>query len=307
MISFIIPARNSADLTYNCLDSLYESLKSLPLSCVEIILINDDSPEKEIDEIFLSFKHDVSEFETFVYRFFERQHYTRVLGFGLSQARGHLIFFISNDMVITPTFIKNLILVSQCERNIGIVRGTSQHCDSLRQHEIYPPLTLENYAQICAFSDYINQYNGLIYEEDTILSGDAILIKRELVDKIGYIDTQFFSYFGDLDYGIRLRKAGFKMVCAKGAWLFHHGAGYIKAEAPSEDFSPEKMNQRQKMVNETYRLFCRKYNLPQGDFYGHNMRGLDQICNELVMQESLDIPLFVPPYLPNKDIYIEIE
>lgn len=41
------------------------------------------------------------------------------------------------------------------------------------------------------------------------VAGAAMLIKREVVDKIGLFDERFFLYFEDLDYCLRAIKAGF--------------------------------------------------------------------------------------------------
>ena len=75
------------------------------------------------------------------------------------------------------------------------------------------------------------EINGLAFTEDQVLSGDSILVKRAVLERIGVMDTQFFGYFGDVDFGLRCHLAGFKLICAKGAWLRHEGAGHIKTEA----------------------------------------------------------------------------
>jgi len=43
------------------------------------------------------------------------------------------------------------------------------------------------------------------------VSGAAMLIKREVVDKIGLLDERFFMYFEDADFCVRAKKAGFKI------------------------------------------------------------------------------------------------
>ena len=43
----------------------------------------------------------------------------------------------------------------------------------------------------------------------------------EVLDDYPYWVGKKFGYFGDIDYGVRAHLAGFKLVCAKGAWLFH--------------------------------------------------------------------------------------
>jgi 2,4-dienoyl-CoA reductase-like NADH-dependent reductase (Old Yellow Enzyme family) len=44
-------------------------------------------------------------------------------------------------------------------------------------------------------------------------------------------DLRFFGYFGDVGFGLRAHLAGFKLVCAKGAWLWHRRAGHVMADA----------------------------------------------------------------------------
>lgn len=133
-------------------------------------------------------------------------------------------------MVVTPFFISTLLQVSALGRDIGIVRGTSNYADSHPEHTIAPGIRLSNYDQILAFSAEVARKHGSSFAEDQLLSGDAVLIKRALVDEIGVMDLRFFGYFGDVDYGMRAHLAGFKLVCAKGTWLLHHGAGHVRRE-----------------------------------------------------------------------------
>lgn len=227
MLSVIIPARNSRQLTTECLDSVMFTFNAIEAN-VEYILIDDDSDADErISDLFLEFRDSVNS-EVKIIRFLERQHYTGVFSCGLSQAKGDIILFLSNDMMVTPDFIKTLLSVISLSDNIGIVRGTSQWIDSHPEHECAPPLPVRNYEDVLNFSSYVSKYFGLAYTEDDFLSGDAVLIKRSVVNKIGVMDTRFFGYFGDSDYGLRAQRAGFKLVCAKGAWLHHEGSGHVK-------------------------------------------------------------------------------
>ena len=110
------------------------------------------------------------------------------------------------------------------------------------------------------FRKAIFETNGYQFVEDRVLSGDAIYIKRAVLDKIGVMDVQFFGYFGDVDFGMRCHLAGFKLVCAKGAWLHHQGAGHVRAQAAKEncDFSV-KHKERMQLVNAAYQLFRQKW------------------------------------------------
>ena len=73
---------------------------------------------------------------------------------------------------------------------------------------------------------------------------------------------RFFGFFGDIDYGMRAHLAGFKLVCAKGAWLYHEGSGHVKREMEKMGASWEaRQAERMKLVDEAYQVFRKKWNL----------------------------------------------
>lgn len=66
-----------------------------------------------------------------------------------------------------------------------------------------------------------SQITALKKSDITFLSGCCILIKKEVIDKIGLLSENFFAYFEDTDFCYRAKKSGFKLVLADKAKLFH--------------------------------------------------------------------------------------
>jgi GT2 family glycosyltransferase len=192
-----------------------------------------------------------------------------VFSVGLQHATRQIVFFISNDMFVTPTFIEALLLVSAQSPEIGIVRGTSNYTDSHLEHRVEPKQKPQSYQDVESFSRSVFAAMGCRYVEDMVLSGDAILLKRSLIDRIGVLDLRFFGYFGDMDYGIRARHAGFKLVCAKGAWLLHEGSGHVKREVIQHALTlDESWKQRMALVETAYQEFRKKWNIAVPDSWG---------------------------------------
>jgi GT2 family glycosyltransferase len=216
-------------------------MSRLNLKC-EFILIDDASdPSESILDVFRDHRAKRRDTICKIVRSNKHQHYSGVFSIGLSQATRDVIFFISNDMVTTPSFFEAQLLCPRSRVSIGIVRGTSNYTDSHPEHQVVPPQPPKTYPDIDQFSR--NQFSAHTagYAEDELLSGDAILLKRELVvEKIGVLDLRFFGYFGDIDYGMRAQLAGFKLVCAKGAWLYHEGGGHLKAQAQAKGHLPPR-------------------------------------------------------------------
>ncbi len=263
MPSIIVPARNNQAFTSTCLGSILFAVSRLNLAC-EFILIDDASEEGEnIIEVFKQHRANAIAHHCKIVRSRKHQHYSGVFSIGLHLSTRDVIFFISNDMLVTPSFLEALLLVSSLSRDIGIVRGTSNYTDSPPEHQVEPPDPVKTYPDVENFSR--NQFNlkTCTYVEDNLLSGDAVLVKRSLVERIGVLDLRFFGYFGDVDYGLRTQLAGFKLVCAKGAWLYHEGAGHVKRQlerdkqAKFEDLYAKRMA----LVEAAYQEFRSKWHI----------------------------------------------
>jgi GT2 family glycosyltransferase len=63
------------------------------------------------------------------------------------------------------------------------------------------------------------------------LNGCFLLIRREAMDQVGLIDERYFMYGDDLDWCLRFRKGGWRVVFYPEAEAIHHGGG-TTARAP---------------------------------------------------------------------------
>jgi hypothetical protein len=252
MTSIILPARNAPQWTGRALASIRYSIEQLGWKDVEMILLDDNSDALlGIIPLFQEFIRQ-SKFPCKIVRFKKHQHYSRIFSAGLSIARGDKVFFLSNDMIFTPDFFRLLMEVSESDQSIGMVRGTSNHADSHPNYSVAPPKAQMTFREILGFSRTRAEAHRQEFSFDSALSGDAILINRSLIDAIGVVDPAYPSYFGDVDYGLRALRAGFKLACAKGAWLFHEGAGHIKHQTQPDAG-------RERLVQEAYDVFRAKW------------------------------------------------
>ncbi|MDZ4850664.1 MAG: hypothetical protein SGI77_15365 [Pirellulaceae bacterium] len=99
-------------------------------------------------------------------------------------------------------------------------------------------------------------YYGLAVQVDRFLVGDSFLLKRSVVDKIGVMDIGYRHFFGDIDYGLRAQRAGFKLVCAKGAWLYHEGSGHARDPHTGKKDSRDEIVQ---LTADAVTRFCQKW------------------------------------------------
>lgn len=74
------------------------------------------------------------------------------------------------------------------------------------------------------FAGYLMTYldEDLTHEAEAV-SGSCMLIRREVIEQIGYQDEVFFAYQEDTDYCRRARLAGWKVYYDPSARVIHYG------------------------------------------------------------------------------------
>lgn len=56
-------------------------------------------------------------------------------------------------------------------------------------------------------------------------TGCCVLIRREVIETIGFMDDSYFLYWEDVDYSLRARQAGFKIELEPTSVIYHKNAG----------------------------------------------------------------------------------
>ena len=94
------------------------------------------------------------------------------------------------------------------------------------------------------------------------VSGGAMLIKRELIEKVGFWDENFFLYVEDIDYCRRARLAGFEVRYVPKALVYHKlGASFerIKNQESRIKNSFSRVKRAKDWERESLQYYFRKY------------------------------------------------
>jgi hypothetical protein len=59
------------------------------------------------------------------------------------------------------------------------------------------------------------------------VSGCVMLVRRDVFERAGFFDEEYFFYYEDLDLCTRASRAGFETLCVPGAMAYHEGAATI--------------------------------------------------------------------------------
>jgi GT2 family glycosyltransferase len=205
-VSVIITSYNGKKYLKNCLDSLLgQTYRNM-----EIILADDGSTDGSVD--------------------FVRNNYPRVIlavneknsglsitsNNGAKKASGNYLFFYNNDTIAHPDFIEEMVKVSESDPKIGVVCPVQLPYnpeDDAKMNEDQKDIGVGSdiYGYICTARDA-----GHIFYPDA-----AIFMRKNLFEKIGGFDPDFFLYGEDMDICWRVHLVGYKISPAPNARFRH--------------------------------------------------------------------------------------
>ena len=148
------------------------------------------------------------------------------------------VLLINNDTTVDANFLKELFEISEERENVGAVapkiyfeRGYEFHKDRYNAPERgrviwYAGGEIDWHNVIAKHRGVdevdIGQYNET--SETEFASGCAMLIKSEVLRKVGLIDPKYFLYYEDSDLSERIRGKGYKIYYCPSSVIWHKNA-----------------------------------------------------------------------------------
>ena len=137
-------------------------------------------------------------------------------------ARGaELVLVATQDVTLLPGALAGLIETAVVEPRIGIVGPQVIDAEGgqvLSYGERVSPATL------CVPRTLLRHRHARFpYYEVSGVMGCALLITRRCLEAVGGFDEQFFAYYEEVDFCLRARQRGFRIVCTPRAVVTHAG------------------------------------------------------------------------------------
>ena len=214
VISFITICYNGLADTCALIDSLQAAVHSVSY---EIIVVDNASRQNEAAVISRR------------YPFVKTIRSQRNLGFsggnnlGIREAGGKYIFLINNDTYITDDGLPALIERLESRPEIGAVSPKirfafpPQHIQ-FAGFTALSPVTLRNTGIGCGCPD-----NGAYdtASPSPYLHGAAMLVKREVIERVGLMPEVYFLYYEELDWCTAMTRAGYTLWYEPRCTVFH--------------------------------------------------------------------------------------
>ncbi len=192
-------------LTQQCVDSIVANTR-FPYR----LIIVDNASEHETRQYLegLTRREDVA---VTVIRNEENLGNSKAANQGMRLSDADFVCILDNDTIVTEHWLTEMVKVAQSDASIGVVNPYS------------------NYGARKPFGKSWKEISKARYEkekgrflETAAAIGFCFLIKREVIEKIGYWPESYGpGYFEDTEYSIRAIRSGYKVVIAQGAYVVH--------------------------------------------------------------------------------------
>ncbi|OGC76579.1 MAG: hypothetical protein A2Z27_00645 [candidate division Zixibacteria bacterium RBG_16_50_21] len=212
LVSVIILNWNGERFLKNCLNSLFNQTYSNR----EIIVVDNSSTDGS---------RTILESLAGKIRLIKSE---RNLGFaagnnlGIKNSSGELIFLLNNDTEVDQECVEALVSASQQAADIGMCAPKVRY---LQDQEILNSTGVIIYPDLTALNRGIGERDRGQYDKSFSIFcpyGAAAMYKKEMLDRIGLLDEDYYMFREEDELGWRANLAGWRCVYVPEALVYHH-------------------------------------------------------------------------------------
>lgn len=233
LVSILIPNKDHISDLDKCIRSI---IGKSTYPNWEIIIIENNSTEAATFDYYKKLSAEDSRIRTV---FWDGEfNYSDINNFGAQFAQGEHLLLLNNDTeVITPDWIEQMLMFSQ-RTDVGAVGAMLYFPDDTVQHAGV-------ILGISGMSGHSHKHlprggrgyfgRASIAQELSAVTAACCMIRREVWEQVGGLDTAFKVAFNDVDLCMRIRQAGYRVIWTPYAELYHY-----ESKSRGYEDTPEK-------------------------------------------------------------------
>ncbi len=227
---------NRADLLKPCVESITRHTKK---PC-RLILVDNASTEPEAVGYLNSLK-GTDHVRLEIVRRTRNDGFSKGINDGLSRTTAPWVCVMNNDVIVTESWLDELLRVAEANPQIGLLNPMSNEFGTLPRRNEGPDETAGRLKD--QQGRWMEYWNCVAF---------CMLLPRAVIEQVGLLDEKFqFMYYEDADYSMRVRQAGFICAIAKGCYVYHLGSATMNK-------NPEK----EKLFEQNKKRFLERWAMP---------------------------------------------
>jgi len=228
VLSIVIVSWNVREDLRECLQSLLKDEGSrLESGEIEIIIVDNASTDGTAEMVNLEFPQ--------VKLLVNSQNlgYTKANNIGINHSRGKYILLLNPDTVVHQGALQALIDCAESHPEVGIIGAKLLNPDGSVQRSArsFPDIGAGLFrntflGRLFPNNPFVRRYLLADFGYDEVrevdwVSGAAMLVRRDLIERIGGLDERFWAYCEDVDLCWRAWQAGYKVLFCPNAFITH--------------------------------------------------------------------------------------
>ena len=224
-VSIIILNWNGLEDTIECL----ESLEKVTYPNFKVVVVDNGSKGDDVQVLKEKFGH-------YIHLVCNDKNYGFAGGsnigirYALDKLNPGYLLLLNNDTVVDPGFLTQMIKVAEADLTIGIAGVKVYSYDSAQWlQSVWGKINFwKGHAEVIPSvisgrirSREIDQGQYDQIKEVDWVTGCCFLLKKDAIEKVGLFDEGYFSFWEELDYCLRAKKAGYKTVFIPKGKVWH--------------------------------------------------------------------------------------
>lgn len=164
--------------------------------------------------------------------------YTFAANIGLRNSSSDYAVLLNSDTIVTHGWLDKMVCCGESDSKIGLVGPLSntaswQSVPKISENGDWAENILPENIDLEQLAKLISQDSEKMYPKIPLLNGFCLMIKRAVIDDLGYFDEENFGrgYGEENDYCLRAGKNGWSLAVADDTYIFH---------SQSKSYSSEK-------------------------------------------------------------------
>lgn len=240
-VSIIIPNKDHVKDLKKCLQSIFD-LTTYPN--YEIVIVDNGSTD---EKLFAYYEELKARDNVTICSLDIPFNYSKLNNFAVTKATGDYYLLLNNDIkIITPEWIEEMLMYAQRD-DVGAVGAKLYYPDDTIQHAgVVLGIGPDGFAGHAFHKEprgYVGYMGRLYYAQNVMaVTAACMLVKASVYREIGGLDEDFEIAFNDVDFCMKIRKAGYLNVWTPFAEAYHYESktrGYEDTKEKRERFLKE--------------------------------------------------------------------
>ncbi len=232
LMSIAIVNWNTLELLRDCLASIRIAAEQLA-GRVETVVVDNASSDGSAAMVAKEFP------EVVLIESAENRGFAGGTNLAIERGSGRYVLLLNPDTVVSESSLRILVETLEADSSIGAVGPRTFGAGGDMQVTCFPLPTLPrelwrllHLDRIAAFSQYpMKRWPSDAVRPVESLEGSCILLRREVLDKVGLLDESFFMYSEEIDLCRRVHEAGWKLAWSPRAEIVHYGGASTRKVA----------------------------------------------------------------------------